>query len=109
MAAGSGLCESCSHCKVPPEFATPTQMIFLGYREENLDDIPVEQQLFSDESKFCISFGNQGSSRVWWKTGEAQDPSCLKFSVKHPLVIVWGVMSSVGVGPLCFFNFKVNA
>ncbi len=28
--------------------------------------------LFSDESKFCISFGNQGP-RVWRKTGEAQN------------------------------------
>ncbi len=37
--------------------------------------------LFSDESKFCISFGNQGS-RVWRKGGEAHSPSCLKSSVK---------------------------
>ncbi len=33
--------------------------------------------LFSDESKFCISFGNQGP-RVWRKSGEAQNPCCLK-------------------------------
>ncbi len=32
--------------------------------------------LFSDESKFCISFGNQGP-RVWRKGGEAHIPSCL--------------------------------
>ncbi len=31
--------------------------------------------LFSDESKFCISFGNQGP-RVWRKSGEAHSPSC---------------------------------
>ncbi len=37
--------------------------------------------LFSDESKFCISFGNQGP-RVWRKSGEAQNPCCLKSSVK---------------------------
>ncbi len=36
--------------------------------------------LFSDESKFCISFGNQGP-RVWKKGGEAHSPSCLKSSV----------------------------
>ncbi len=29
--------------------------------------------LFSDESKFCISFGNQGP-RVWRKGGEAHSP-----------------------------------
>ncbi len=39
--------------------------------------------LFSDESKFCISFGNQGP-RVWRKSGEAQNPCCLKSSVKFP-------------------------
>ncbi len=37
--------------------------------------------LFSDESKFCISFGNQGP-RVWRKGGEAHSPICLKSSVK---------------------------
>ncbi len=60
--------------------------------------------LFSDESKFCISFGNQGP-RVWRKGGEAHSPSCLKFSVKFPhSVMIWGAMTSAGVGPLCFFE-----
>ncbi len=60
--------------------------------------------LFSDESKFCISFGNQGP-RVWRKGGEAHSPSCLKSSGKFPQsVIIWGAMSSAGVGPLCFFK-----
>ncbi len=40
--------------------------------------------LFSDESKFCISFGNQGP-RVWRKGGEAHSPSCLKSSVRFPV------------------------
>ncbi len=58
--------------------------------------------LFSDESKVCISFGNQGP-RVWKKGGEAHRPSCLKSSVKFPQsVMIWGAMSSAGVGPLCF-------
>lgn len=65
--------------------------------------------MFSDESKFCISFGNRGP-RVWRKTGEAQDPRCLKSSVKFPpSVMVWGAMSSAGVGPLCFLRSRVNA
>ncbi len=51
--------------------------------------------VFSDESKFCILFGNQGP-RVWRKGGEAHSPSCLKSSVKFPQsVIIWDVMSSV--------------
>ncbi len=60
--------------------------------------------LFSDESKFCISFGNQGP-RVWRKGGEAHSPSCLKSSVKFPQsMMIWGAMSSAGVGALCFFE-----
>ncbi|KAI2652471.1 Protein SLE2 [Labeo rohita] len=47
-----------------------------------------------DESKFCISIGNQGP-RVWRKGGEAHSPSCLKSSVKFPQsVMIWGAMSS---------------
>ncbi len=65
--------------------------------------------LFSDESKSCISFGNQGP-RVWRKSGEAHNPCCLKSSVKFPQsVMVWAAMSSAGVGPLCFLKSKVNA
>ncbi len=64
--------------------------------------------MFSDESKCCISFGNQGP-RVWRKRGEAQNSRCLRSSVKFPQsVMVWGAMSSVGVGPLCFLRSTVN-
>ncbi len=60
--------------------------------------------LFSDESKCFISFGNQGP-RGWRKSGEAQNPCCLKSSVKFPQsVMIWAAMSSAGVGPLCFFE-----
>ncbi|KAL0149062.1 hypothetical protein M9458_055677 [Cirrhinus mrigala] len=65
--------------------------------------------MFIDESKFCISFGNQGP-RVWRKRGEAQNPRCLRSSVKFPQsVMVWGAMSSAGVAPLCFLRSEVNA
>ncbi len=65
--------------------------------------------LFSDERKCCISFGNQGS-RVWRKRGEAQNPCCLKSSVKFPQsVMIWAAMSSAGVGPLWFLKSTVNA
>ncbi len=64
--------------------------------------------MFSDESKFSIYFGNQGP-RVWRKRGEAQNPHCLRSSVKFPQsVMVWGAMSSAGDGPLCFLRSKVN-
>ncbi len=65
--------------------------------------------LFSDESKFCISFGNQ-CPRVWRKSGEAHSPGCLKSSVKFPQsVMIWGAMSSAGFGPLCFLKTNVTA
>ncbi len=65
--------------------------------------------LFSDECKGCISFGNQGP-RVWRKGGEAHSLSCLKSSVKFPQsVMIWGGMSSSGVGPLCFLKTNVTA
>ncbi len=64
--------------------------------------------LFS-ESKFCISFGNQGP-RVWRKGGEAHSPSSVKYSVKFPQsVMIWCAMSSAGVGPLCFLKTNVTA
>ncbi len=56
----------------------------------------------SFQIKFCVSFGNQGP-RVWRKTGESQNPSCLKSSVKFlKSGMIWGAVTSAGVGPLCF-------
>ncbi len=49
-------------------------------------------------------------SGVWRKSGEAQNPCCLKSSVKFPQsVMIWAAMSSAGVGPLCFLMSTVNA
>ncbi len=85
---------------------TTSEASYLGCGEKELRWSKV---LFSDESKFCISFGNQGP-RVWRKSGEAQNPCCLKSSVKFPQsVMIWAAMSSAGVGPLCFLKSTVNA
>ncbi len=68
--------------------------------KKNLTVAQWSKVLFSDKSKFCISFGSRGP-RVWRKGGEAHSPSFLKSSVKFPQsVIIWGAMSSAGVGPL---------
>ncbi len=73
-------------------------------KEKNWTVAQWSKVFFSDKSKFCISFGNQGP-RVWRKGGEAHSPSYLKSSVKFPQsVMIWGAMSSAGVGPLCFFE-----
>ncbi len=77
--------------------------------KKNLTVAQWSKVLFSDESKFCISFGNQGP-RVWRKSGEAHNPCCLKSSVKFPqAVMIWAAMSSAGAGPLCFLKSTVNA
>ncbi len=58
---------------------------------------------------FAFHLENQGP-RVWRKSGEAQNPCCLKSSVKFPQsVMIWAAMSSAGVGPLCFLKSTVNA
>ncbi len=58
--------------------------------------------LFSDESKFCISFGNQGP-RVWRKGGEAHSPSCLKPSVSFHSLWWFGVQCHLLVLVHCVF------
>ncbi len=65
--------------------------------------------LFSDKSKFCFSFGNQGLEEDW-RGNLKQHPSCLKSSVKFlKSGMIWGAVTSAGVGPLCFIKSKVNA
>ncbi len=78
-------------------------------QKKNWTVVQWSKVLFSDESKFCISFGNQGP-RVWRKGGEAHSPSCFKSSVKFPQsVMIWGAMSSAGVGPLCLLKTNITA
>ncbi len=49
-------------------------------------------------------------SGVWRKSGEEQNPCCLKSSVKFPnSVMIWGAVISASVGPLCFIESEVNA
>ncbi len=80
-----------------------------GLRRRRTGLLPSGPKSSLDESKFCISFGNQGP-RVWRKGGEAHSPSCMKSSVKFlQSVMIRGVMSSAGVGPLCFLKTNVTA
>ncbi len=100
-------------CRIPcvkPLLNNRQRQKHLAWAKDKMDWTAAEwsKVMFSDESKFCISFGNQGP-RVWRKRGEAQNPRCLRSSVKFPQsVMVWGAMSSAGVGPLCFLRSKVN-
>ncbi len=88
--------EDCQ-AKLARNLATVVVRGVLSKEKKNWTVAQWSKVLFSDESKFCISFGNQGP-RVWRKGGEAHSPSCLKSSVKFPQsLMIWGAMSSVGV------------
>ncbi|GFW42770.1 transposable element Tcb1 transposase [Trichonephila clavipes] len=68
-----------------------------------------EKVIFSDESQFCIS-GNQSSAYGSRRTHEEFSPQCLKPTVKYPTkVMVWGCMSSHGVGRLHIVSGTVKA
>ncbi len=60
--------------------------------------------------KYILHFIWKQGPRVWRKSGEAQNPCCLKSSVKFlQSVMIWAAMSSAGVGPLCFLKSTDNA
>ncbi len=105
--------DMCFSCRIPcvkPLLNSRQRQKHLTWAKDKKDWTAAEwsKVMFSDESTFCISFGNQGP-RVWRKRGEAQNPRCLRSSVKFPQsVMVWGAMSSAGVGPLCFLRSKAN-
>lgn len=61
--------------------------------------------IFADESKFNL-FGSDGKSYVWRKPNTELQPKNLRGTVKHGggHVMVWGCMSSAGVGKLVFID-----
>ncbi|GFX33052.1 transposable element Tcb1 transposase [Trichonephila clavipes] len=68
-----------------------------------------EKVIFIDESQFCISV-NQSSAYVRRRTHEEFSPQCLKPTVKYlTKVMVWGCMSSHGVGRLHIVSGTVKA
>ncbi|GFV20375.1 transposable element Tcb1 transposase [Trichonephila clavipes] len=100
-------------CKARPkplvtEFQRKRQLTWA--REHSLWTIKDwEKVIFSDESQFCIS-GNQSSAYVRRRTHEEFSPQCLKPTVKYPTkVMVWGCMSSHGVGRLHIVSGTVKA
>ncbi len=106
---GQGI-KSTTHRRVE-EFGYSCSQMRLTWAKEKKNWIVAQwsKVLFSDESKFCISFGNQGL-RVWRKGGEAHSPSYLKSSVKFSQSVMIGVtMSSAGVGPFCFLKTNVTS
>ena len=66
--------------------------------------------LWSDETKINL-FGSDGIKRVWRRAGEAYNENCTKPTVKHGggSVMVWGCMSTAGVGQLQFIEGKMDS
>ena len=65
---------------------------------------------FSDESKFNM-FGSDGKKHVRRRTGERLSPQCVKKTVKFGggSVMMWGMISSDGVGSLVRLFGNINA
>ncbi len=86
-------------CRIPcvmPLLNNRQRQKLLAWAKDKKDWTAAEwsKVMFSDESKFCISFGNQGP-RVWRKRGEAQNPRCLRSSVKFPQSVIRAVTVAV--------------
>jgi hypothetical protein len=66
--------------------------------------------LFADESKFNVS-GSDGRQIVWRKKNEEMDPRNLRGTVKHGggSCMVWGCISTQGVGDLVFIDGILDA
>jgi len=57
--------------------------------------------IFIDESSFTLPISKK--ENVWRKHDEQYNPKCIRRVVKHPSsVMVWGCMSSNGLGKLVF-------
>ncbi len=55
-----------------------------------------------------LHFVWKSRSGVWRKSGEAHNPCCLKSSEKFlKSVMIWGPVTSAGVGPLCCIKFHL--
>lgn len=67
--------------------------------------------IWSDESKFVLSGNDSGKVRIWRKKGEEMKRECLQETVKFGggSIMVWGCMSSAGVGLLERVDGIMNA
>ncbi len=92
----------------PPEPQTTSEASYMA-KGRRTGLLPSGQSpLFQMRASFVFIW--KPGPRVWRKGEEAHSPSCMKSSVKFPQsVMIWGAMSSAGVGPLCFLKTNVTA
>ena len=89
--AGDELPQPHSSDQAPSELLAKAEDISSGQQKgRNWTVARWTKVLFTDDSKFCTTFGNKGP-RVWRLPGEENQPGCTKSSVKFPQsVMVWG-------------------
>ncbi len=86
-----------------------SEVSYLAKEKKNWTGCPVvESPLFRWEQVLYFIWKPKAYSlEEGWK---AHSPSCLKAQCYVPQsVMIWGAMSSAGVGPLCFFETNVTA
>ena len=78
-------------------------------RHHNWSFADWQKVIFSDESMFR-SYNNRRTQCVWRRPPEKYEPSCINYSVKHPLgVQVWGAISSKGTSQLKIMNDSLDS
>lgn len=76
---------------------------------ENWSVADWKRVVFSDESKFNL-IGPDGTLKVRRRKGERYSDKCIQPTVKHsPYIMVWGCITSAGVGNILTLNGSVNA
>lgn len=103
------------HARVPaskPLISKKNQKARIDFATEHViwTDAQWDAVHFSDESKFNV-FGSDGNCYVRRRTGERLSLRCVKKTVKFGGggVMVWGMISSTGVGPIIRLNGNMNA
>ena len=97
---------------VKPRISSKNKKCRLAFANEHVLWSQEKWQMvhFSDESKFLL-IGSDGKTYVRLKVDEELSSKCLEASVKFGggSVMVWGMISGDGVGPLVRLQGKVNA
>ena len=97
------------HAKKKPYVNTIQKRRHLLWAKAHLNWAKWKTVLWSDESKFEIVFGNHG--RCVLRTKDVRDhPACYQGSVQKPAsLMVWGCISTDGMGSLHIWKGTINA
>lgn len=103
------------HARIPalkPLISKRNQRARLEYTREHVvwTDAQWDTVHFSNKSNFTI-FGSEGKIYVRRRTGERLSSQCVKKTIKFDggSVMVWGMISSAGVGPIIRVHDNINA